>query len=147
MPEGTNPKDALGACKWRQFCTVPFAVLWEIGLAMLEGARKYGRHNYRVIDVRASVYIDAAMGHITQWFEGEDIDPESGLDHLTKAIASLVVIRDAMMRGNAVDDRPPKINIEAIRKRLQGKVDEIMSRYPDAVEPYTQQGELLKGEK
>lgn len=147
MPKGTNPKDAIGVCKWRQFTTIPFAVLWEIGVAMLEGARKYGRHNYRVIDVRASVYIDAAIGHITQWFEGEDIDPDSGLNHLSKAIASLVVIRDAMIRGSAVDDRPPKVDIDTIRNGLQDTVNKIMTEYPNCVEPYTQLGEEEKNKE
>ena len=93
----TNPKDSVGVRKWRQFSTVPFTVIWEIGVAMLEGARKYGLHNYRVSGVRASVYVDAAMGHITQYWEGEDIDPDSGLSHITKALASLAVMRDAMI--------------------------------------------------
>ena len=42
------------------------------------------------------------------WWEGQDDDPESKISHMTKAIASLVVLHDAMMRGNWVDDRPPK---------------------------------------
>ena len=133
----TNPKDAVGVRKWRQFCTVPFTVLWEIGVAMLEGARKYGRHNYRVSGVRASVYIDAAMGHLTQWWEGEDLDPESGLNHITKALASLVVLRDAMMNVMYIDDRPPKAKLEAIRSTLQKKVEEVLDRYPDAKPPFT----------
>ena len=75
-----------------------------------------------------------------QWFEGEDIDSESGINHLTKAIASLVVIRDGMMRGNAVDDRPPRVRINEIRDDLQDAVDGIVAKYPDAVEPYTEKG-------
>ena len=61
----TNPKDAIGIKKV-PFSTVPARVIAEIGLAMLEGAAKYGRHNYRVSGVRASVYYDAAMRHINK---------------------------------------------------------------------------------
>jgi hypothetical protein len=78
----------------------------EVGLAMMEGARKYGKYNWRRAGVRASVYIDAAMRHLTQWQEGENIDPDSGINHITKAIASLTVLRDSMMHGNFTDDRP-----------------------------------------
>ena len=53
-----------------------------------EGARKYGRHNYRVIGVRGSVYYDATLRHVTAWWEGEDLDPERGINHISKAIAS-----------------------------------------------------------
>lgn len=80
----------------------------EVGVAMLEGATKYGRHNYRVAGVRSSVYYDAVMRHLIAWWEGEDIDPDSKLSHVTKAITSLVVLRDAMMQGMATDDRPPR---------------------------------------
>lgn len=132
----TNPKDAVGVKKWRQFTTVPFTIIWELGVAMLEGARKYGRHNYRVAGVRASVYIDATFGHLSQWWEGEDLDPDTGLSHITKAMASLCVLRDAMMQGKFVDDRPPKTDVAGVRDDLQKVVDEIFERIPEAKAAY-----------
>lgn len=127
-----NPKDSIGAAKWRHYMSVPRQVLWEIGIAMLEGAVKYGRHNYRVKGVLASVYLDAAMGHIDQFIEGEDIDTDSGLSHITKAITSLIVLRDGMMNDFWVDDRPPKIaNIELVRNTLQLRTDELFEKYKD----------------
>lgn len=134
----TNPKDAVGTRKWRQFTTVPFTIIWELGVAMLEGARKYGRHNYRVAGVRGSVYIDAAFGHLSQWWEGEDHDPDTGLNHITKAMASLAVLRDAMIQGKFVDDRPPKTDIGAVRDELQARVDEIFERIPEAKAAYVE---------
>lgn len=105
----TNPKDMVGTRKAGISC-VPQAVLAELGVAMLEGACKYGRYNWRKAGVRASVYIDALNRHIFEqwWDEGEDIDFESQLSHLTKGISTLVVLRDAMIQGMLVDDRPPK---------------------------------------
>jgi hypothetical protein len=104
----TNPKDAVGIRKV-PFSVLPMNVLWHIGLAMLEGALKYGRHNYRAAGVRASVYFDATVArHIMPWWAGEDIDAESGRHHLDKAIASLMVLRDSMLQGNWIDDRPPR---------------------------------------
>lgn len=136
----TNPKDAIGSRKWRNILAIPKQVLWELGLAMFEGGVKYGRHNYRVAGVRASVYLDAAYGHLFQWEEGEDIDGDSGLSHVTKAIASLVVLRDAMMNDFFVDDRPPKVkDLPALRERLQGVMDDIVERHPEPVAPYTEE--------
>ena len=132
----TNPKDAVGVKKWRQYCTIPTTIIWELGVAMLEGARKYGRHNYRVAGVRASVYIDAAKGHIDQWWEGEDIDEESKLNHIIKAIASLAVLRDAMIQDKWVDDRPPKTDLDKLRADLQEAVDSIFERIPEAKDAY-----------
>lgn len=101
----TNPKDAVGIRK-AGLSVVPANVLLELSVAMTEGAAKYGRHNWRTAGVRASVYYDAAMRHLMCWWEGEDIDPDSGLSHITKAIASLTVLRDAQMQGMYTNDRP-----------------------------------------
>lgn len=109
MKKPTNPKDALGIRK-RPFSVIPWGVVTEVGLALLEGALKYGRFNWRTAGVRASVYFDATMRHLTAWWEGQDIDPISGLHHVDKAIASLTVLRDAMLQDMLTDDRPPKHN-------------------------------------
>ncbi len=106
----SNPKEAFGSRK-AGLSTISRQVLYEVGLAMLEGALKYGRHNYRIAGVRASTYYDACGRHMDAWWEGQDIDPDSTakLHHVTKAIAGLTVIRDSMLAGNWTDDRPPSI--------------------------------------
>jgi len=132
----SNPKDAVGIEKV-PFSVLPAEVLAEAGLALFEGARKYGRHNYRAVGVRYSVYYDAMMRHMTAWWEGEDIDPDSGLSHVTKAIAGLMVLRDSMIMENATDDRPPKLK-DGWVKEMNLKAKEIISKYPEALPPYTQ---------
>lgn len=136
----TNPKDAIGIRK-TPFTTVSFAVIKEVGLGMLEGAMKYGRHNYRVAGVRASVYVDATFRHLCDWWEGEDIDKASMLSHVTKAIASLCVLRDSMIQGNWVDDRPPKSKQD--NAALQRIVDELFARYPNPEAAYTEVGMMM----
>ncbi|WP_292099428.1 dATP/dGTP diphosphohydrolase domain-containing protein [Mesorhizobium sp.] len=141
--KATNPKDSIGARKWRQYATVPSTVAVEIGVAMLEGAAKYGRHNYRVAGVRASVYVDAAKGHIDSWWEGEDYDPDvpgQKLSHITKAIASLVVLRDAMIQDMLNDDRPPKANLDKVRADMQVTVEAILDKYPEPKAAFTEIG-------
>lgn len=134
----TNPKDAVGTKKV-PISTVPCGPILLAGLAMLEGARKYGRHNYRAAGVRASVYYDAVVGrHIMPWWEGQDIDPDSGLNHIDKAIAGLVVLRDSMLSGNWIDDRPIRNLIDL--KGLNAKAAAIIERYPNAKDPFTEVG-------
>ncbi len=133
----TNPKDALGIKK-APLSTLPTGPMYEVALAMLEGGRKYGRHNYRVIGVKASVYYDAAMGHLTSWWEGEDVDPTSGLHHLAKAMACLAVVRDSMMMENWIDDRPPCYPDASKLMRNSPMVKTILEKYPDCVEPFTE---------
>lgn len=124
----SNPKDAIGVKK-AKFSVIPAGVLFDVGLAMLEGACKYGRHNYRGAGVRASVYYDAAMGHMADWWEGQNLDPDSGLSHVTKAIASLVVLRDAMFQDMLTDDRPPRSKVSKVD--FNGLAAEIIDRHAD----------------
>ena len=98
----TNPKDAIGSSK------VPLH-LWPTtatamgSIALLNGALKYGRANWRAVGVRASIYVDACQRHLAAWFEGEMVD-EEGVPHLASALACLAIIVDADAAGklNAV---------------------------------------------
>jgi hypothetical protein len=132
----TNPKDSVGTKKV-PFSVIPGPVMAEVGLGMLEGARKYGRHNYRKAGVKGSVYFDANLRHMIDWWEGTDIDPDSGIHHVTKAIASLIVLRDSMIRENWVDDRPPKVE-NGWLQRLNKIAADIIEKYPNAVPAYTE---------
>lgn len=133
----TNPKDAIGMLRV-PYSTISAPVLAEVGVAMYEGARKYGRHNYRIAGVKASVYYDAVVArHLAAWWEGEDIDAKSDMHHVTKAIAGLIVLRDAMIQDKFIDDRPPRTKagwLEALDKKMV----EITNMYPKACEPFTQ---------
>ncbi len=133
----SNPKDSVGIKK-APLSTVSAPVFMEVGLAMLEGARKYGRHNYRVVGVKSSVYYDASMRHLMSWWEGEDIDPDSGLSHVTKAIATLVVLRDAMLNKKCDDDRPPKFGDPDWLATLNTKAGLIIENYPDPKPAFTE---------
>ena len=99
-----NPKDLIGSDK------LPLH-LWPTTasamgcLALLNGALKYGRSNFRAVGVRASIYYDACMRHINAWFEGEECDPDDGVPHLSAALACLAVIVDAQAAGKLNDDR------------------------------------------
>jgi len=100
----SNPKDIIGSSKlplhlWPTTATA----LGSLGL--LDGALKYGRSNFRMIGIRASIYVDAAHRHINAWFEGEEMDPDSGLPHLAHALACLAIIVDAQAAGKMTDDR------------------------------------------
>ena len=100
----SNPKDIVGSTKPPLHLGPTTAT--AVGcLPMLEGALKYGRSNFRAIGVRSSIYYDAARRHLDAWFEGEDVDPDSGLPHLAHALACLAIIVDAQAAGKLRDDR------------------------------------------
>lgn len=100
----TNPKDMIGCNK------IPFHLWPEVAtvygaLGLLDGALKYGRSNWRVAGVRASIYYDATRRHLNKWFEGETHDPDSGLPHLSHVLACVAILIDAEAAGKLTDDR------------------------------------------
>lgn len=135
----TNPKDAVGITK-SPLSTVPTQVLHEVGLAMLEGALKYGRHNYRIAGVRYSVYYDGVQRHLNAFNEGQDIDPDSDISHITKAIAGLMVLRDAMLNDKWNDDRPPKPKNPGWMDEMNAKTKLLLAKYPEPKEAFTEKG-------
>jgi hypothetical protein len=102
---GINPKDLLGAKK-PDLSLVPPAALLHTASAMMDGAAKYGPYNWRENAVLARVYVAAAMRHLQQFLDGEDIDPTSGVHHLGHASACCAILLDARETGNLSDDRP-----------------------------------------
>jgi hypothetical protein len=74
-------------------------------MTMQEGADKYGRNNFRATNIEASTYMAALGRHALSWWEGEDIDPDSGLPHLAKMLACIAIVVDAHYAGTLVDDR------------------------------------------
>lgn len=80
--------------------------------------------------------MDAAFRHLQQWWEGVDIDEDSGLCHVVKAIASLTVLMDCIERGAVWDDRPPP-SPKGFMKTASGHVKSLAEKYPNPVAPVT----------
>jgi len=124
----TNPKDGIGATK------IPFHLWPEVAtihgsLALLDGALKYGRANFRAIGVRSSIYYDAARRHLNAWFEGENVDPDSGLHHLGHALACIAIVLESEARGNLQDDRNIPGGYRATIDALTAKVSELKEKH------------------
>jgi hypothetical protein len=102
---GINPKDAIGMTK-PDLSLVPSALTLHTASAMMDGAAKYGPYNWRANAVLSMVYISAALRHINQYLDGEDVDPISGVHHLGHAAACMAIMLDAQETGNLSDNRP-----------------------------------------
>lgn len=102
----TNPKDAVASDKI-SLHLVPASFKAFTALALTEGMLKYGAWNWRAAGARASIYVSALQRHVDKWFNGEDMDPETGVPHLANACACLAVLIDSLTQGNLTDDRPP----------------------------------------
>lgn len=103
--DSTNPKDLVGIKK-PAIWLVPGAGLIHTAKAFEDGAKKYSPYNWRERDVRATVYISAALRHIYSYLDGEDIASDSNVHHLGHAAACAFILLDAASTGNLIDDRP-----------------------------------------
>jgi hypothetical protein len=101
-----NPKDAIGQTKL-PLDLVPDTAIAELATAFLEGASKYGRFNWRVKGVRASIYVSALKRHLAKWYNGENKDKKTKVNHLASVMACAAIILDAEVCGKLNDDRPP----------------------------------------
>ncbi len=125
-----NPKDTIGSDKLPLGLVPSTAIAYE-ALAFLEGAEKYGRYNWRVAGVRASIYHDALMRHVEKWWNGEWADPVTGIPHLASARACLAIILDADECGKLTDDRPPVAPITPLIDRLSADVKRLKELFKE----------------
>lgn len=117
----TNPKDAIGSAKL-PLHLVPDSAKAYMALAFLEGALKYGTHNWRAAGVRSSIYRSALDRHIMKWWNGEWADPKTRVPHLANALACIAILLDAELVGKLNDDRPPKARLTEMIDSAEGTV-------------------------
>lgn len=84
---------------------IPKAALDAEGKAFGYGANKYASWNYKN-GIAVSRTLSAALRHISQFLDGEEMDAESGVHHLGCARANLAMALDTLARyGDKFDDR------------------------------------------
>jgi hypothetical protein len=126
----TNPKQFAGSSKlplhlWPETATA-------LGcLGFLDGALKYGRGNFRVSGVQATIYTDACKRHINAWLEGEECAPDSGIPHLAHALACLAILVDADAAGVLNDDRQVKGGYNELVAKLTPMVNQLKAKHAD----------------
>lgn len=126
----SNPKDAFGSTK------VPCGLVPDTGdvdvaMAFLEGALKYGRYNWRVAGVRASIYNDAIERHRKKWWNGENRDPLTRVKHLANLRACVDILLDAEICGMLEDDRPPAMPLSEYIDSQQPLIKHLKELFKD----------------
>lgn len=116
-----NPKTVFGVKK-PSFDAIPPVAILQLGRVMSFGKTKYGPMNWRAEAVSSSVYYNAALRHLLSWFDGDDLDPESGVPHLAHAMACMAILLDAQSCGKLNDDRPLPGNFGNIVETLTEKI-------------------------
>ncbi len=71
---------------------VPYEAVEEVVKVLTFGADKYGDYNWQKVEPFQDRYFAALMRHLVAWKKGEDIDPESGVHHLSHAACNCVFL-------------------------------------------------------
>lgn len=71
---------------------------------LMHGAKKYSAFNWAK-GMPYTRVLDATLRHLNAIYQGEDKDPDSGLDHVDHAICELVFLKYYMIHGVGEDDR------------------------------------------
>lgn len=83
---------------------VPLASIAGASRVLQHGASKYGKKNWRIDHIKASTYQGAFMRHLSAYYDGELVDPDSGESHLSHIMANCLVMLDAESRGTLIND-------------------------------------------
>lgn len=77
--------------------------LWEVGRVGTFGCTKYGEGNWQYLENGIDRYKDALFRHLFQWLQGEEIDKESGIKHLSHALWNLSAVLEFTLRQEKIE--------------------------------------------
>ena len=84
---------------------IPHDALEQFVRVLTYGAEKYADRNWEKGMDWSRLYA-AALRHLTAWWRGKSIDPESHLPHLAHALCCINFLLAYELRGMGGDDRP-----------------------------------------
>lgn len=86
---------------------VPAEAIEKVAKVLSFGAAKYGENNWRD-DGHCTPYTrtySSILRHLSEWSKGEDIDPESGQEHLAHAATQIFILMIHQEEHPKSDDR------------------------------------------
>lgn len=86
---------------------IPSEAILEVARVFGFGAQKYAPDNWRE-GFKHRRLASAAMRHIVQYLDGQDLDDESGLEHLAHACCGLLMLLEHRFKGYGDDNRHEK---------------------------------------
>jgi len=75
-----------------QYGLIPPLALKETAKVLTLGAVKYDKNNWQKVPNAQSRYYDALQRHLWDWFAGEQLDPETGINHLAHAACNILFL-------------------------------------------------------
>lgn len=119
-----------------RYSLLPAEAMEQVALIYTHGAKKYADHNWRKGLAYSRLY-DAAQQHLNAFWQGTDIDPEFGIQHLAHAAFNVIGLLQFQLEGRSECDNRYKRDHSAETQTLgAGEVgDEGKAEVLLAVEP------------
>jgi hypothetical protein len=89
---GARVEKALADTGKARWDLLPWRSVGEVVRVLTHGAVKYAPDNWQKVPEPRNRYFAAAVRHLTTWWDGEKVDPESGLSHLAHAVCCLLFL-------------------------------------------------------
>lgn len=98
---------------------LPYAGLASAAKALEYGLGEYGHNNYQIA-TSYRPFLAAAYRHLAKKLDGEDLDTQSGLDHICHALACLMMAEKLKAQGKIMTD-PETHKPYGIRNKPKGE--------------------------
>lgn len=86
-PDGR--KDDQGKDAWG---LLPLRATRQVIRVLMFGASKYAVGNWKIVPDFRRRYYEACLRHVTAWWDGEELDAETGISHLAHAACCLLFL-------------------------------------------------------
>lgn len=87
---------------------IPVSTEKAIAEVLQAGAKKYAERNWER-GFNWSIPYACARRHLMKWWDGEDLDSETGLNHLKHALCNIAMLIEFLDTYKKGDDRPKKL--------------------------------------
>ena len=112
---------------------LPFDALTEVAKVLDFGAKKYAERGWEK-GIDYSRVFGAIQRHTWAWFQGEDNDPETGLNHMAHATCECLFLLAFACRGRKdLDDRQKTVPRAEERRNYAAEVEKIRYIPPDLI--------------
>lgn len=91
---------------------VPVEIEEQLAKALTYGASKYPDDNWKTVEEKK--YYSALRRHLAASMKGEQFDPESGLSHLTHALANVAFLLYNELQNDKINAITDTANIERL---------------------------------
>lgn len=93
--------------------------LWEVAKVSTFGANRYGANNWQYLENPKERYMDALCRHLFQHLQGEKINEESGLLHLSHCAWNILALLEFELRERE-KEKEDDLTLKKLKEQLFG---------------------------